>query len=395
MNANSEIKFLADLIFSSSFEFDGSYLKVKSVQQSLHQQCVDALGAIGYLKADEAFEEDSLCFSRNGSDFWKNGLSPFYDSLEVFWNRIRSSGSVPALFCIFDEEITSADVHPADVLAKIELVFAWKDVLHLLSDHQENVYGKSRLIYFINTEKGGKKYDLFADASLTEIRSFEDAALVKKCVDDFKNHIGVEDAHANERREVMRAALADMLDEIDAEQNRFVEIVNQGAKFWEKYQEQYQLYVHRFSVNKLLAEIDEKSLEYAGKINDFVSTSQNKAFTIPGALVAAAALIKSGTVVEYFLIFIGLLLFRSIIYSWNEIYCQSFDNLERNLDRAFGKYKKMNIEAEVRSSAEDSREQIMGLIASARNKLAKLEDWANCTLFGALVYILVHIFLVH
>ena len=82
----------------------------------------------------------------------------------------------------------------------------------------------------------------------------------------------------------------------------------------------YEIYTKRFSVNKILNELDEKNLEFTSKINEFISSNQTKALTIPGALIAAGGLVKANETTEAILIIAGTFDDKKVNYISIEIF---------------------------------------------------------------------------
>lgn len=75
----------------------------------------------------------------------------------------------------------------------------------------------------------------------------------------------------------------------------------------------YMRFTQEVSVNKILNELDEKNLEFTSKINEFISSNQTKALTIPGALIAAGGLVKANETTEAILIIAGLWMIKKSI----------------------------------------------------------------------------------
>lgn len=123
---------------------------------------------------------------------------------------------------------------------------------------------------------------------------------------EFIKVLSIDDAQSPERISIMRAALLDVLEEDD--NKSITSLINKSAKLYKRYNELLDLYTKKFSVNKILNELDQKNLEYTSKINEFVSSSQSKVFTIPGVLIAIGGLAKASGFLDSILIFIGLLM---------------------------------------------------------------------------------------
>ncbi|WP_350304891.1 hypothetical protein [Photorhabdus viridis] len=74
---------------------------------------------------------------------------------------------------------------------------------------------------------------------------------------EFVKVLSIDDAQSPERISIMKSALLDILNE--DEQKNIVSILMKHAKFYKRYNELLDLYTKRFSVNKILSEIEQKT----------------------------------------------------------------------------------------------------------------------------------------
>jgi hypothetical protein len=139
-------------------------------------------------------------------------------------------------------------------------------------------------------------------------------------------------------------------------------------------------------VNKLLGEIEEKVSDYISKINELVSSSQNKAFAIPGALIAVAALIKEQGALSILLICVGLYFVMLLTRTANSVYLESFSTLESQIKKSLSRYEVIKDEAEVRISAEEAKTKLLNLLSGARLRIGVINRLAIFTFVLGVVY---------
>jgi hypothetical protein len=370
------------------------YFKVE-IKDHVHRDIlVRALIDIGYTDPCNIADSGPFYINLFDADCWRDGESPFVKNIGKFWEDVKQSLVIRDVFYLVDEEISSADLVMHEDISKIRLFLLWSSIFQGISDHKEKKSSSYyECIYFINNENQGKKYTVNLEASFEELKQLNGLPELHEVANEFLTYLAMKDAHAKERREVMRSALSVMLDEVKDGDNKIIQLINQGKRYFKKYEEQYLLYTQQFSVNKLLKEIDEKNIEYSSKVNDYISSSQTKALTMPGALIAIGAMMKSGSFAEYILILVGLYLIRSMILTANDIQQEAFDNLKKQLARSMNKYKKITQEAEVREAANVSLAEVVTLIQRAEKRLETISNWTNWMLFGGVAYIVFQVFL--
>lgn len=184
----------------------------------------------------------------------------------------------------------------------------------------------------------------------------------------------------------MRTAIFELIK--DNETKSLVSVIDVGDKIYVRYLNLLELYTKRFSVNKILSELEQKQLEYTTKINDFVSSSQNKAFAIPGALIAVGGLAKSGGLVDSVLIFFGLYLIYRVTYISNEILINSYDSLKSSLNDLIKRYSKFDEGVEVRDAASKIDSDISGKIEKAKERIGKINDMGVIMLVVGAIYLI-------
>ncbi len=358
------MKALADLLKQSDCWVEDGHLEVSSLRVKLsdiHEQ----LASLGYI--GECFINSKQILSINlAAGSWSTPL--FFQSDADLWQRVILRKCLPDRFYVLESHIHSEDLSEK-ILLLMQFYIQWVSLLYKIKDHGGGAQD-STLVYFISTEKGAKKYEInFRSVEFTDLRRLE---VRPEDSDDIKylfDLVSLTDAHEKERREVLRSSLAEIL-EGDNLDSPMLWLLQQSKKLKRKFQENHDVYLHKFSVNKLLSEIEEKSTDYISKINESVSSSQAKAFAIPGALIAVAALIKNADFFSLLFVCAGLLSVTVLTFIANNIHYEAYDALREQVKRSMARYEVMKNEDAVRVSAEGAKEKLLRLIDKSKSRLA-------------------------
>lgn len=329
-------------------------------------------------------ENNRVLYISRSTDCWVNGDSPLYTTHANFWKQIHTSDSLPSMFFIQEDKSSSCDLSSSNIISAYKSFFAWKKLLSTIADHSEN----SKAIIFITNDKGVKKLEIPLSIECNEFNSITNAELCFQEIKNLQDILDIPDPHKKNRLSVMCSSLAEVINSLPSEDGILLELIKKSPILAKKYDNLYDIYTRRFSVNKLLNELDEKSLEFTSKINEYISSSQNKALTIPGALIAVGALAKIGGILESLIIFGGLLMIKQVTTSANDIYRESFLSLEKRLDSAFKKYLKFDEGKEVKDSASDIEKELRTQLSNASKRLNDIDSWASYMVWGSLLYII-------
>lgn len=318
-----------------------------------------------------------------GTDSWSSRC-PLYLTVKHFWTTVSNDDAFPDFYFICEGRLGSW-MPAVGAVFKIKVYMVWKSILRDLSDHKGTSSSAGTFVYFISTEKGAKKHEVNPAVTLVKLESLEINESIYDVAVEIRALVDIKDAHIRERRDVLRTTLSEILDE-DHKDSSFEWLVTQCKRFEKKFRENYDIYVHRFSVNKLLGEIEEKVSDYISKINESVSSSQNKAFAIPGALIAVAALIKEQSALSILLVCVGLYFVMLLTKTANSIYFESFSTLESQIKKSLSRYEVIKDEAEVRVSAEEAKTKLLELLKNARRRIGTINRLATYTFVLGVFY---------
>ncbi|HAV1970631.1 TPA: hypothetical protein JG946_000927 [Enterobacter hormaechei subsp. steigerwaltii] len=388
MNNRDSFDRIATLISSSEIHSEDGFIVIKLPNPYIKDEKTSlqaSFSKIGYLKSEGIFEGDLELWLDKRANCWFEGHCPFYSNYETFWQRVHSSEKLPDYFYIINNKVSHLDKKTNKTLNIYSLYFAWKQILLSLSDHFANDF----YVFFLMNDKGGDKIEIQSALDFNELPDIDSPIDDLNIAFNLIQKLEFEDLHKLERRSVMRATLYELTKSADKDSNLLKSIIQQTIIFNKKYNELYEIYTKRYSVNKLLNELDEKSLEFTSKINEFISSSQTKALTIPGALIAVGALAKVDAPLEAIIIIAGLWMIKQVNISSNDVYREAFTALNNRLDNAFKKYLTFHNELEVKQSASDIQNELSELINKSSVRLKTIDRLASAMFWGGLVYLFV------
>lgn len=392
-------KIVFELLSSSEINNESGAYTVVSLatdfSASQEEEVNSALSLMKYMKdTSENFvtvANNKLLYISRSSDAW-SGYCPLFTTKDKLWNKIIqqepvSNFSFPEHFFIQDNKLSSFDDTCEKLIKKIKCVLVWRELLSSLSDH---VIDNNNFVFFINKDDVGKKYHLNTSLNFDSVESisFPDESI--NAAKYLSGKIADEDAHHDERRSVMRSTLSDFFD--NSEEECFLNVVSKAERFKLKYNELYSLYIDRFSINKILNELETKSLEYTGKVNELLASGQVRALTIPGAIVAVGALYRTESFMNSLLILLAVFLVKELTITANQVHRETFLFLEEQVESSFDKYLKTGEDQGVKVSAGENKSKLITLIGNAKGRLDKIDDWAKWTFWGAVAYILLGCF---
>ncbi|WP_230206293.1 hypothetical protein, partial [Serratia marcescens] len=264
----------------------------------------------------------------------------------------------------------------------IDIHLKWTSVLSGVANHE--VTGK--YILYIPNNDGGKELVINSYQRLDYITKIPYSKVANDSAEKIIKVLDVDDAQSPERKSIIRTAIYDLVNTV--ENKDISAVIFMGERIFNRYNDLLELYTNRFSVNKILSELEQKNLEYTTKINDFVSSSQTKAFAIPGALIAVGGLAKASGFWDSILIFIGLCLVYYITSMSNQVLDESYASLKRSLTDLFSRYSKFDEGVEVKNAAKKISSDLYLKIDNARDRLTKVNGIAQGMLWMGGIYLI-------
>lgn len=295
----------------------------------------------------------------------------FYKSADAFLRKAIQTKSLPSSFCILEPKLSEKKLESNSLLQDINLVSRWLKLLTDMADHKRD---DNVLVFFVHHKEGRTKpYELSPFLSLQRLYEL-DLRFDKDQFEHLLTSWNWDDAHKKERQSVMLASFAEIMAKLEDGESAFELILSQTGKLYRRYVENYELYVNRFSVEEQLHEIDEQQLDFIGKLQDLVASSQTKAFALPGVMVAIAALSRTNNYIGAFSIFVGVIMTQLIIMKSNDLLRDNVMHFETTFKRAFDKYVKSRKEdREVREYAQNAKDSLELQIDKARDRITFID----------------------
>lgn len=318
-----------------------------------------------------------------GSEHWQDGFKGyFYSTLDNFMRVCVRKKCVPSKFCILDRKLSESDTDDS-LLKKVVQVTKW---VKLLSDMADHIQDNNVLVFFVHHKEGKTKpYQISPFADLQVIEQLEldcDEARYKRLHGSWH----LEDAQTKDRQSVMLVSFAEIMSSMEDGNNPFEVFLSNTKKFHDRYCENYEIYVNRFTVDSQLREIDEQHLSFVGKLQDLVTSSQTKAFALPGVMVAIGALARTNNFLGGVAIVVGVVMTKILITKSNELLRENLDHFKDTFDRALGHYVKSRTEAEeVKSHAKDAQDKLNAQLIKAKDRVDFIDTMSNWMLGVGLV----------
>jgi len=345
------------------FSISGSTSDLNALFESLTSQ--------GYKGPQETEHNGTKLWINRQAGKWTGIQCPIFTSMSALWSVFRERNELPAVFYYAGES------ELPELRQKLNLYFRWKRVLKALADHEGAKGRPHSFIFFIDSEKGSKKFEINPLISLDAFLEIDGSIENADAISAVEALLSIEeDIHSDERHRILRASLAELSDSASIKHD-FVKLANQSTEFRKKYKDLYELYARRFSVNKLLNEIDEKTTDYLTKVQDSIASSQTKAYALPGALIGVAALVKSVSGLDFILVISGFAFIWYLTKVANDISREAYRILSEQIDKSFSRYQDLpDSNTGVKDAATEKKEVLDTLLKKANDRLDTIDKLA-------------------
>ncbi|HFO2190587.1 TPA: hypothetical protein ACHJD2_005167, partial [Klebsiella pneumoniae] len=261
MTIADDLSRLAQIFNGASSRVDASYTVI-SLEESIiaesGPEIIRLLQSLGYKKATNCIENNEVWLNRQASS-WNDSL--IYENIESFWSRVYNQSSLQNNYIISSPLIFPTSKNES--IQKIHIFFMWKDILSLISDHHTN---DCSVLFFTNENKSFT-VELKHFLQFSDIERLSNSPVKFEIIKELLDTIKIKDLHKSERKLVIRSAINEVFKTNTL--FNFFDLLNSTEQIRKKYDELYEVYTKRFSVNKILNELDEKNLEFTSKINEF------------------------------------------------------------------------------------------------------------------------------
>ncbi|WP_431026168.1 hypothetical protein [Halomonas sp. H5] len=316
-------------------------------------------------------------------DAWKQSVPDIFLSLRDLWENYRFRSDAPEAFIVPDDLREEAEKFMEAFCTYLKV----KRLLEKVSDHTTET---GSALLFHNKKDSIRKDEISLNVDYETLKDLDVSPEKDKAVDSLLQCVSLEeDAHSHERENVLKNVIVEELEKQSFTQF-FPLLYHSSRSLLDRYKEQYKVYVDRFSVNKILNDISEKNLEYSSKVNEFVSSGQAKAFTIPGAIIAVGALVRTGiNPLSLFVIVFGLYMIKELVMSANQIYRESFDHLSKQVSYTFDRFHELDDSTEVHKHANDSKREVSERIRKAKERLDHIDCFSKVMVWVGVAFLLI------
>ncbi|UZE17088.1 hypothetical protein LOY70_24950 [Pseudomonas sp. B21-054] len=300
---------------------------------------------------------------------WDGGYVPFFANAEAMWHTVRTRSKKPEHMHIIGME----EVQHVSISRLTDLYFLLREMLQTLCHNNGDESQTLKYVFYSSKESFLTKIEISYLITYEELLTIDvDAKGIKHAQAMHAAVMADEDVHCEERRHVMREALTDFFKDKNDDSIRL--IMASISNLYKKYNERYKVYVSKFSVNKILTEIESDCVSFLGKVQDAIMAQQTKAFAVPGGIVAAGAVLKPATTAwDLLVILVGLTISTWMIISLNNNVSTHIKLLANEFERSTKKYDDIVVGVEeIQEKIEDSRKKLLSSSKTAESKLNTL-----------------------
>ncbi|KAB0686525.1 hypothetical protein [Burkholderia territorii] len=293
------------LLVMSNVEFDGGSVRGAMVptheNRKLFSDMQDASLAYPnqqFLKAtDDVARNIELSVPRRRDCFCGASLDDLLDS------QVWSSYEAPANFYLADEDVlcSSQDSPSNDRIKSYFSTLRAISLLQMTADYEDRSTGGLRLV-FLQREK----IEVPVALKASDIRTLSK-------VDNWLAMMS-EALHKEQRKSIFRTILSDALKGAEAG-DRLHRFIAQFDELYQRFVDNYELYIAEFSVEKIVQENVDKKFDYIVKITKTFSDIQNQILAIPVAVVLAGSQMgrSNGVTLKNVVVLAGIYVFAVLM----------------------------------------------------------------------------------
>lgn len=345
--SNNEIK----LQFTTPFEKD----QIQKVMQN-----------VGYdFDEYKTFKNNILTISLK-AQYWDDGC-PIFETWDEVFELAKKSSLLPKKHFVIEELPSNREL--SDQIKRIELFCLVRKLLAELSDLCEPeeglTKGSKRVVLLIENDSNVYRHEFQPTIDWQFVNSMTNIDSLTTDIHELHKAITVGDSQDSERKFVMKSALHELISLCHGADAIFPTVLKSVSKLLVKYKEHHELFIKKFSVNKILHEINEQDLNYTSKINEIISGAQSKALAIPGALIAIGAIMKIDHVIDGIAIAIGMIITTIIVHKALNVHSATLKHIKKQVGVGFSRYDILSENTEVRLQAKISSKELNRMLCKA------------------------------
>ncbi len=234
---------------------------------------------------------------------WFSTTNDYFKAL-----RLRIKNSKEAIDSFYIEDLSSEEIETITNSSKAYI--QWCEILSKIADHVEYDDSNFWPNYIFVMEGGKSKKITTYNLPLKNVDdNFLNSVDISPC--DVSTLTNV-DLHSYERKLVLRSSLIELYNDSNEKNSFLSSVLNSPQKLWDLFSINYEIYINKYSINKVIHEVETQKLDFLSKLNSLIQEHQTKSLSIPAVLVSTA-IIKGWSSSGLLLIFVAMLLTCSVV----------------------------------------------------------------------------------
>ncbi|HBA3987369.1 TPA: hypothetical protein NV716_002914 [Escherichia coli] len=318
------------------------------------------------LEVDTKGSKTELSLQLTSEIGWFSSVEEYFKNLRI---KVRNKAEPFESFYI--EKLDSAQIEKICQSTKVYL--QWCDLLSRISDHTDydNTTFWPTYVFVMEGGKGKK-----ITSHRLSLKSLDNTFLqdIQSSPCDLTT-LTSGDLHSYERRLVMRSSLVEIYTESENQNEFLSNLLKDPCLFWETFSVNYEIYINKYSINKIIYEVESQKLDFLSKLNNLIQENQTKSLTIPAVLVSTA-IIKGWSMSALLLIFVAMFLTSAVVFIGIHNSRKSLNDIMESANRTLTLLLKENTDPQNMVV----NNKITEVIGSANDKIKKKKENADSTL---------------
>ncbi len=254
----------------------------------------------------ESIEKDGIV---NISLLLTSDINWFATTIDYFKTlRVRIKNNKEAIDSFYIENLSPEQI--VTITNSSKAYIQWCEILSKIADHVEYDDSTFWPNYIFVMEGGKSKKITTYNLPLKNIdENFLNSVDVSPC--DVSTLTNV-DLHSYERKLVLRSSLIELYNDSTKKNTFLSSVLNSPHKLWDLFSINYEIYINKYSINKVIHEVETQKLDFLSKLHSLIQEHQTKSLSIPAVLVSTA-IIKGWSPSGLLLIFVAMLLTCSVV----------------------------------------------------------------------------------
>jgi len=318
------------------------------------------------LEVDTQGSKTELSLQLTSEIGWFSSVEEYFKNLRI---KVRNKAEPFESFYI--EKMDSVQIEKICQSTKVYL--QWCDLLYRISDHTDydNTTFWPTYVFVMEGGKGKK-----ITSHRLSLKSLDNTFLqdIQSSPCDLTT-LTSGDLHSYERRLVMRSSLVEIYTESENKNEFLSNLLKDPCLFWETFSVNYEIYINKYSINKIIYEVESQKLDFLSKLNNLIQENQTKSLTIPAVLVSTA-IIKGWSMSALLLIFVAMFLTSAVVFIGIHNSRKSLNDIMESANRTLTLLLKENTDPQNMVV----NNKITEVIGSANDKIKKKKENADSTL---------------